>query len=202
MTSDRVIKHPIMDRWWQLKILEEIKGVPDDRTINWYWSEAGNIGKTTFCKYLTDIHGAVPVCGRGNDVRNAICTHLKVEEETPGLVVFPIPRSTGSDYISYEAIENIKDMYFYSGKYEGGAVCGPCPHLYVFANFEPDEHRLSGDRWNIINIDVGTATTPPSWVPVTGNAQQLDAASPPGSPNWGTQPSGGHCVELTIIDKA
>ncbi len=153
ITSDQVIKFPPMDRDWQVRILAEIKEEPDDRTIHWYWSEEGNLGKTTFCKFLTDRYDAVPVCGKGNDVRNAICTYFKDKGETPRLVVFPIPRSHDEQYVSYEAIENIKDMYFYSGKYEGGAVCGPCPHLYVFANYEPDTSRMSEDRWNIVNID-------------------------------------------------
>lgn len=149
----RKLKHPVMDRWWQVEILKQIENEPDDRTIRWYWSDKGNLGKTTFCKYLTDKHNAVPVCGKGNDVRNAICSYFKEWDDTPELVIFPIPRSHGSEYISYEAIENIKDMYFYSGKYEGGAVCGPCPHLYVFANFPPDIDRLSKDRWVVTNID-------------------------------------------------
>lgn len=149
----RKIRFPVMDRWWQVDVLAEIAGEPDDRTIWWYWSEGGNLGKTTFCKYLTVHHEAVPVSGKGNDVRNAICTHLKATERTPELVVFPIPRSFDSEYVSYEAIENIKDMYFYSGKYEGGAVCGPCPHLFVFANFPPNESKMSADRWRVVNVD-------------------------------------------------
>ena len=149
----REIKFPVMDKDWELEVLDIIKTEPDDRTIYWYWSENGNLGKTTFCKYLTVKHGAIPLSGKGADVRNGVCTYLKDKGETPELCVFPIPRSFSSEYVSYEAIENIKDMYFYSGKYEGGAVCGPCPHLFVFANFAPDESRMSADRWCVRNID-------------------------------------------------
>lgn len=149
----RTLKFPPMDKPWQKDILREIEREPDDRTIWWYWSLAGKIGKTTFCKYLTHEHGAIPLSGKGADVRNGVCTHLKINGSTPDLCVFPIPRSHDSSYLSYEAIENIKDMYFYSGKYEGGAVCGPCPHLFVFANFKPDTSKMSADRWKIVNID-------------------------------------------------
>lgn len=141
------------DLWWEKKILETIEKDPDDRTIYWYWSEGGKVGKTSFCKYLTVKHGAIPVSGKGADVRNAVCTYLKDRGEVPEIVVFPIPRSFNLEYLSYEALENIKDMYFYSGKYEGGVVCGPSPHVFIFANEEPDIGRISHDRWKIIKID-------------------------------------------------
>jgi len=138
---------------WQRRILKCIGEVPDDRTINWYWSEKGGIGKTQFCKYLTFYHNAICVHGKGGDVRNAVCSYLEKEGMTPELIVFPIPRCYGGDYVSYEALENIKDMYFYSGKYEGGMVIGNSPHLIVFANNEPDYDKMSGDRWNVVQLD-------------------------------------------------
>jgi hypothetical protein len=144
-------------RPWQKGILAAIEQRPDDRTIHWYWSNAGETGKTTFCKYLTHKHGAVPISGKGADVRNGICTYMGNNDgDTPGLVVMNVPRcleSVTGGYISYEALENVKDMYFYSGKYEGGVVCGNCPHLYIFANFPPETEKMSADRWVIVNID-------------------------------------------------
>lgn len=149
----RKLTFPPMDRYWQKDILSIIKLEPDDRTIYWYWSESGNIGKTTFCKYLSHHHNACCLSGKGADVRNGALTWKKDKEAYPELCVFPIPRSFNSEYLSYEAIENIKDAYFYSGKYEGGTVCDPCPHLFVFSNFPPDTSKMSIDRWVIKNID-------------------------------------------------
>lgn len=148
----RKMTFPEMDRPWELEILDIIKEEPDDRTIHWYYGD-GNLGKTTFTKYLAAKHGAIIVSGKGADVRNAVCTFLKDTGSFPELVVFPIPRSFNTEYLSYEALENIKDMCFYSGKYEGGQVNGPCPHLIVFANEPPDEHKLSSDRWRINKIE-------------------------------------------------
>lgn len=141
------------DYFWEKEILEIIKTEPDDRTIYWYWSEAGNVGKTAFCKYLTVKHGAIALSGKGADVRNGIVEYTKTKGETPGLVLFPIPRSYNSDYLSYESIENIKDMYFYSGKYEGGMICGNSPHLFIFANCLPNYEKLSNDRWVVREIE-------------------------------------------------
>jgi len=101
------------DRDWEQEILKIILEEPDDRTIYWYYSFEGNIGKTSFCKYLTAKHGALPLSGKGADVRNGIVEYFKANDDYPGLVIFPIPRSYNCDYLSYEALENIKEMYFY-----------------------------------------------------------------------------------------
>ena len=140
-------------RDWQKGVLTVIGVDPDDRTLHWIWSSKGNLGKTTFCKYLTLKHGAIPLAGKGADVRNGVVTYLNDKGHTPEFIVVPIPRSFSQEYLSYEALENCKDMYFYSGKYEGGAVCGNCPHVFVFANFPPDESKMSMDRWQVWQID-------------------------------------------------
>lgn len=152
----RKITFPPMDRPWELEVLEIIKTEPDDRTIYWYWSAAGNIGKTTFTKYLCVNHNACLLSGKGADVRNGALTWKKDNGAYPDLCVFPIPRSFNSDYLSYEAMENVKDALFYSGKYEGGTVADPCPHLFVFANFPPDESKMSADRWVVKCLDYET----------------------------------------------
>lgn len=144
----RKIVFPTFDKDWQIEVLEKIKEIPDDRTIHWYHG-TGGIGKTTFCKYLVEKHGAIIVSGKGADVRNAVLTYLNDKGCYPELVLFPIPRSYNTDYLSYEALENIKDMFFYSGKYEGGQVCGPCPHLFIFSNEYPETEKISKDRWMI-----------------------------------------------------
>ena len=55
-------------------------------------------------------------------------------------------------YLSWCGIEEIKDMFFYSGKYEGGMVCGENPHVIIFANEEPPLEKMSNDRWRVIEI--------------------------------------------------
>lgn len=142
-----------MLRSWQKGVIDIVNQEPDDRSLFWIWSAHGNVGKTTFCKYLTAKHGAVPLAGKGADVRNGVVTYLNDKGTTPELIVVPIPRSFSAEYVSYEAMENCKDMYFYSGKYEGGAVCGNCPHVFVFSNFPPDTSKMSEDRWKVWQID-------------------------------------------------
>lgn len=136
---------------WELEILNIIKTEPDDRTIYWFHGPGGK-GKTSFCKYLTVKHNAICLSGKSADVRNGIIEYVKTNGSTPELVLMNIPKSFDTHYLSYEAIENIKDMYFYSGKYEGGMVCGNPPHLFIFSNEEPCYDKLSPDRWKIREI--------------------------------------------------
>ena len=96
--------------------------------------------------------GAICLHGKGADVRNGVVDFYNKQGYTPNLIVFPIPRSYDTDYLSYEALENIKDMYFYSGKYEGGQICGNCPHLLVFANCPPNITKMSEDRWRVVEL--------------------------------------------------
>lgn len=139
---------------WQRRILKDIEDKPDKRTINWYWSHGGMTGKTTFCKYLCVNKGFIMLGGKASDCKNGVLEYAKANfGKTPKKIVVNIPRSMDDKKVSYEAYESLKDMIFYSGKYEGGMVCGNCPHLYIFANFEPDESMLSADRWKIFCVD-------------------------------------------------
>lgn len=149
----RVMKFPEMNLDWEIEILDIIKDEPDERKIYWYWSEDGCLGKTTFCKYMVIKHKACLLAGKGADVRNGALTYKKDLGKYPDIICFPVPRSFNSEYLSYEAIENVKDACFYSGKYEGGAVADFCPHLFVFANFPPDRSKMSKDRWVVKCID-------------------------------------------------
>lgn len=136
-------------RDWQRNILKILQDTPNDRHIHWYWSETGGVGKTTFSKYLSVTQGAIPIGGKSGDQKNAILSFFEKTGEYPRVVIYPIPRSGKVNYI---ALEQIKDMYFYSPKYEGGVVCGNPPHLLVFANHEPDYESLSPDRWIVHSI--------------------------------------------------
>lgn len=71
----------------------------------------------------------------------------------PKVCVFHYTRAV-ENYVSYEALEAIKDGIFFSTKYESGMVVFDSPHVVVFANFPPDRTQLSADRWRITNIGI------------------------------------------------
>uniref|UniRef100_UPI004049B2EE hypothetical protein n=7 Tax=Pseudomonadati TaxID=3379134 RepID=UPI004049B2EE len=65
---------------------------------------------------------------------------------------FDIPRSQ-LDYLSYTGIEEVKNGCFFSSKYESEMVLYNSPHIIVFANEEPTYHKLSSDRWNVVDLN-------------------------------------------------
>lgn len=136
---------------WQLSIYDLIKTKPDDRTINWFWEVKGNVGKSAFTKYLCVHHKAIILGGKGTDCLNGVLDYIKTNGTAPEIIIFDIPRSI-AEYVSYTAIEKIKDGCFYSGKYEGGMCLYNPPHIICFANQEPEFHKLSEDRWNVVRI--------------------------------------------------
>jgi len=100
---------------WQKEIIEIIKGEPDDRTIYWYWEPIGKMGKTTFSKYLSIKYGAIPVEGKKNDI---LCCASEYDSE---IYIFDFERSM-EEYISYGAIEKIKNGYYMCSKYESNLL--------------------------------------------------------------------------------
>ncbi len=53
----------------------------------------------------------------------------------------------------YQFIESLKNGVLFSPKYESGQKIFKPPHVFVFANYEPDQTKLSADRWNIVQLD-------------------------------------------------
>lgn len=122
---------------WQLKLLEIVESEPSKRKIYWYYGAQGT-GKTCFIKYLVINHGAIILNGKPSDMKNGIIEYKKKNNDMdPKLIISNIGYDKDMNRIHYSGYEDIKDMCFYSGKYEGGMVCGNNPHLIIFANNPP-----------------------------------------------------------------
>lgn len=132
-------------RPWQKSLETELLTEPDDRKIIWIYDN-GNTGKSSFAKYMAITHNAT-VLGNGKlgDLSYAI-------PDNPKIIIFNLTRSVDG-YVNYAAIECIKDGLVFSSKYESKTKIYNCPHIVIFANFEPDESKLTGDRWDIRNLD-------------------------------------------------
>ncbi len=138
---------------WQKTILDIVRSEPDDRSIYWIWESKGCTGKTTFQKYLFMKEERVIVTGgNANDMKNGIIEYEKKNGWLPRTVCINIPRVNEGHY-SVAGIESIKDMFFYSGKYEGGMVCGANPHVLIFSNHPPDQEQMSEDRWRVYDLN-------------------------------------------------
>lgn len=138
---------------WQEKVWNIVNGEPDDRTINWFYETDGCVGKTALCKYIcSKIERSAFVSGKAADIKFAVSTALKKYNNELDVVIFHFVRSQ-EEYVSYQAIEEVKDGMFFSAKYESCMELFNSPHIVIFANFYPDTEKLSLDRWNIVEIE-------------------------------------------------
>ena len=140
-----------IEKWepWMLEIKNILEQEPDHRKIYWYWDRLGNIGKTMFSKWVfINMKGVVILSGKGSDMKNGIVQYAQKNHMTPKIVIINVPRSK-EGFISWSGIEEVKDMFFFSGKYEGGMICGANPHVIIMANYYPETSMLSKDRWVI-----------------------------------------------------
>lgn len=142
---------------WEKEIIDILKTDPDPRKIYWFWNEDGQNGKSTFMKYLYMMHPheSVIISGSDRDMKNNIVNFTNKHDYTPSIVLLNITRSK-SNRICYSGMEEIKDMFFFSGKYEGSEICGPPPHMIVCSNDEPIYEMMSKDRFVVRHIE-GTA---------------------------------------------
>ena len=136
---------------WQERALSFLQD-NSDRTIYWIWESNGNVGKSSFVKYLCVKHNALLLSGKGSDIKYGV---VKFKESTglyPRIIVIDIPR-TVLDYVSYSAIEEVKNGCFFSGKYEGQMCLFNSPVILCFANETPKTEKMSLDRWKIFSIN-------------------------------------------------
>lgn len=155
MNLPKQVESPLVNKElfpWQRDCLEEMNGEPDDRTIRWIWDNIGSTGKTVFAKHLviTKPKKVLYVHGAANNVLYAVAQAV-AKGEFPEIVIFALPR-TQEGFVSYAALEQVKDGIFFSGKYESTQCVFPIPHVLVLANFPPDKSKLSQDRWVVSEL--------------------------------------------------
>jgi len=142
----------IVWRGWQQQVLEILNMDPDPRRIFWYWEEQGNVGKSFIYKYIAGTYECIMGQGKRNDIYNQLLTHCTNKPFTPPrVIIYDIPRSD-IDKVNFGTMEAIKNGCVYSGKYEGGQMIFPYPHVIVFANTTPPVGVMSDDRFYVSKI--------------------------------------------------
>ncbi len=136
---------------FQQNIIELIKQDPDDRKVFWYWDAQGCKGKTSLAKHICMHYNALYVQGKATDIKFGIIDMIKKRGEID-VIIMGLPRSY-EQFVSYDAIESVKDGIFYSSKYESGMCMFNSPHVIILANFEPNLEKLSKDRWVVECLD-------------------------------------------------
>lgn len=72
--------------------------------------------------------------------------------ETKRVFFFDCPRSKQGEFIQYDFLEEVKNGYFFSPKYESRFKRLLTPHIVVMMNEHPDKTKLSADRFTIIEL--------------------------------------------------
>lgn len=147
-------------RPFQKDIIDLIDQKEPGRLIHWFYEERGNTGKTFLGQILHRLRGAIMVGGRASDILHALARVREIVGQDPPIVVIDMSRAQSFPPGLATTIENVSDGLFFSGKYESTMIDMKLPpHVFVFANYEPDISLLSVDRWRIHQIDPTTFTT-------------------------------------------
>lgn len=133
---------------WQDSVVQLSLGTPDPRRVHWRWDPTGATGKSTVVDYLVAVGGAaVFTHGRLCDIAHAY--------NFERIVCFDLSRTVAEHADSvYSAIEMFKNGRIFSPKYESTTKIFEKPHVFVFANWEPDTTKLSMDRWDVERVSV------------------------------------------------
>lgn len=138
--------HPL--RQWQVDLLHRLEEPPDRRKIIFIVDEIGNSGKSWFAHYYTKKVGdicQVMLPGKKADMAYALKPGLKY-------LFLDAPRSKQGEYIQYDFLEDLKNGYVFSTKYESRIKTYEPIHVIVNMNESPDRTKLSMDRYVVINI--------------------------------------------------
>ena len=141
--ADFIPREP--EHQWELDIVKLIDTKPDHRSIHWYWSEGGQIEIPLF-KWLFSKRKVHFLNANANDIKHRV-VRMKIK---PTICVM---RYTDASQIDYKLLAEIKDGLFFSPKYKPAQVLMNHPQVIVLANCEPDQTRMSADRWKITRMD-------------------------------------------------
>lgn len=140
-----VQQHPL--RGWQAECETLLDGEPDDRTVHFVVDVTGNCGKSWFAHWYCDKNPKCQVILPGKKADMA----YSLEEDIRVLFV-DAPRSKQGEYLQYDFLEEVKNGFVFSPKYESQVKKLQKLHVMVMMNEMPDMTKLSLDRYHIIQI--------------------------------------------------
>jgi hypothetical protein len=135
-------------RVWQQEMYDLLRHEPDTRSIVFIIDRSGNQGKSWFARYYCDMHenAQIIIPGKKADMAYTILDDKRV-------FFLDCPRSKQGDFIQYDFLEELKNGYVFSPKYESQVKKLKTPHVVVLMNENPDESKLSADRYHKIVLN-------------------------------------------------
>lgn len=141
---------------WQQQLVASCEDPPHPRTITWYYDSTGNHGKTAMCKWMfLNYPNDWLICkdmGTSRDAATIVANALAKGWTGWGFIL-DLPRSAENHTRIYSYLEEIKDGFVTSQKYNGQTCVFDNPHVIVMANWLPQIGALSRDRWDIRSMD-------------------------------------------------
>lgn len=141
-----VASHALRD--WQADLNGKLILPPHPREIIFIVDLAGNKGKSWFARYYCDLHNNAQIMVPG---KKADMTYVMREECR--VFFLDCPRSKQGDFIQYDFLEEVKNGYVFSSKYESRIKRLETPHVVVMMNERPCMEKLSADRYSIVVLD-------------------------------------------------
>jgi hypothetical protein len=137
--------HPLKP--WQQNLYARLRLEPDDRKIFFIVDYDGNAGKSWFGHYYCALHENAQVLlpGKKADMAYSLNPLIRV-------LFVDAPRSKQGEFIQYDFLEDVKNGYVFSPKYESRVKYLEKVHVVVFMNERPDETKLSRDRFEIVEV--------------------------------------------------
>lgn len=162
MRPEPTLEYTLEDPYtWQRQLRTELAQprLKTDRKLRWIYNPEGNVGMSTFCRWMTlsqrDSVVTLQQGGRIMDVAHVLTSHKAQYNKDPKVVLIDLGRA-GMKRAIYETLEAILNGAMFSAKYESRSVFFEKPHVVCFANWPPNttSQALSEDRWDIRKIKV------------------------------------------------
>jgi len=161
LSKHRTMFSDFVLRPWQQNVVDLLECPVHSREINWIWETVGNTGKSTMASYLEVQKDALVLEAAGKkDLAYIISQTIGLKE----IVVFDLARCQEPDSNEkfnplagfYNVCEGLKNGCITNTKYESKRIRVNVPHVWVFANFQPDYTKWSEDRYKVWTIVEGT----------------------------------------------
>lgn len=138
--------HPLKD--WQSQLYNDLQRQADDRKIIFIIDFMGNTGKSWFSHYYCHHHSNAQVMLPGKKADMAYMLNPLIR-----VLFIDAPRSKQGDYLQYDFLEDVKNGFVFSTKYECRVKQLQKVHVVVMMNEEPDRTKLSEDRFDIRRVN-------------------------------------------------
>lgn len=133
---------------WQESLFHELKLEADPRKVVFCVDLIGNSGKSWFCHYTASVLPNVQVLLPGK--KADMCMMVDIDAR---IIFLDATRSKQGEYILYDFLEELKNRYIFSSKYQSVLKClKKTPHVVVMMNEFPDMSKLSMDRYHILEV--------------------------------------------------